>query len=179
MTNEFTALTDLQAPNTTVYGYRRGDPVPPSVVENWNLEVGEHVVEGDLTDDQVPESQKLPRPGDEDTRATWEAYAVANGMDPEEAASASQDDLEAYEPKTGSDEPSGPFGFRGTEAGGQPPTRPADGAPKAEWVTYVTRAGADEEWAKASGTTKADLQAWEPTSGDTIAVAATEANSGS
>jgi hypothetical protein len=165
--NEFTALDSIQAPNTTVFGYRRGDPVGADVVENWGLEVGVHVCEGDLVEGD-PSGPAMVRPGPEANRATWEQWAIANGMDPEQAAAAPMEDLEAAGPQ----EP----------AAAADPDRPADSARKAEWVTYVQGKAGDDEatqaWAAADSTTKADLQAWQPGSGDPIAEAATEATQG-
>lgn len=159
---EYVALRGLQAPGTSVFGYQRGDLVGESVVEAWGLVLGDDVAEGTEVPEPAP-AIPATRPGAADTRATWEAWAVANGMTPEDAENASQDDLESYEP---------------VQQGGRP-QRPADSAPKADWVAYAIAQGADERWAKDSATTKANLQAYEPAPGDTIATAATEANSGS
>lgn len=165
MANEFTALGSLKQPGVDTYavGYRRGDAVTAVVVENWGLVVGEDVVEGDLDEDAAA-AAPMARPGEGDNRATWEAWAVANGMSTEDAAAASQDDLEAV-------------GEQATD------DRPADGAKKAEWVAYVSNhpqaTDDDKAWASTDSTTKADLMAWQPASGakvgDPIAVAATEA----
>lgn len=152
---EYTALSSLSAPGTLVYGYHRGDPVSEEVVAAWGLVVGADVVEGELPEDGG--NGPGVRPGPEDTRATWEQYAVAAGMTADEAASASQEELEAI----------------GTPAAD--PERPADSAKKADWVAYVKGRGADEAWADSADTTKADLIGWEPTVGDPVAVAATEA----
>lgn len=93
MSNDFTALKSIPAPGTAVFGYRRGDGVAADVVQAWALVVGDDVCEGDLTEDTaVP---VLARPGPEANRAAWESWAIANGMTPEEAAEAGQDDLEA------------------------------------------------------------------------------------
>lgn len=163
--NEFTALEGIQAPGTAVYGYQRGDAVTADVVERWGLVVGTHVCEGDL-DADAPLVPTASRPGPEANRAAWESWAVANGWDPEDAAVASQDDLEAVEPEQA---PAG--------AG-----RPADSARKSDWAAYVVSLGADPDWANATGRTKADLQAYEPEppaeAGDTIAVAASDALNG-
>lgn len=163
----YTAREAIMAPGTSVFGYRRGHEVPPEVVESWELTVGPdgQVVEGPLTE----ESERLAQtpPSEADTRVTWEAWAVANGMSAEDAENATMDDLQAIRPAEAVTEPE----------------RPADSAKKAEWVDYVVaRAGDDEQlkiWARDDATTKANLQAWEPgavTPGDTVAVAATEAN---
>jgi hypothetical protein len=170
--NDFTALRGILAPGTSVYGYHRGDPVTAQVVESWDLVAGEandpdaDVVAGDLPE-ETPADRVVPRPDEGATRADWEAYAIANGMSPEDATVASQEDLEAV---TASDEV-------GEEQGKQP-ERPVDSAKKSEWQAYAKRLGADETWAYADTTTKADLQAYEPQPGDTVAVAATEANQG-
>lgn len=168
MANEYTALGSLREPGVESYafGYRRGDAVTAAVVENWGLVVGEDVVEGGLDESDTPQ-RAVPRPGDGANRAEWEAYAIATGMSPEDAADASQDDLEA--------------------AGSAPADdRPTDGAKKAEWVAYVSNhpqaTDDDKAWASTDSTTKADLQAWQPASGakvgDPVAVAATEAVNG-
>lgn len=157
---EYVALQGLMAPGTNVFGYRRGDPVGEAVVESWGLVLGEHVAEGtELPADAVPGTPV--RPDEAGTRGEWEAWAVANGMSAEDAARVSQDDLEAVQ---AAEEPA-------------PAARPADNAPKAEWVTYAIGQGADETWARDSATTKANLQAYEPV-GDPVAIAATEANQG-
>ena len=170
MPNEYTALRGIMAPGTTVFGYHRGSPVSAQVVDTWGLAVGTandpdaDVVAGDLPAEEAA-PVAVPRPTAADNRATWEAYAVANGMSAEDAAMASQEDLEAIDPAGVAVEPSDP-------------ERPSDSAPKADWIVYAEARGADPEWTHASGTTKADLQAYEPVAGDTVAVAATEANQG-
>jgi hypothetical protein len=164
MPNEYTALEGLQAPGTMVFGYQRGDAVPADVVERWGLEVGTQVVEGDLTDD-TPASAAAVRPGPEGTRSDWEAWAVANGMPADEAAERSLEDLESYESDAE------PAAVAGTD-------RPADSARKSEWVAYAKRLGADPEWADSPDTLKADLQAFEPAAGDSVAVEASELDHG-
>jgi hypothetical protein len=156
--NEFTALETIYAPDTAVAGYQRGHEVPAAVVDAWQLTVGTQVCEGDL-DPDAPAGPAMTRPGPEANRATWETWAVVNGMSAEDAATAGQDDLEAVEPEAATD-------------------RPADSAKKADWAAYVVSQGADEDWANASGRTKADLQSWEPEVGDPVAVSASEALNG-
>lgn len=166
---EYVALIDIPVPGTSVFGYRRGHAVPEPVVQNWELAVGEQVAEGT----QLPEGESdaaMGRPGPEATRATWEKWATANGMSQEDAAVAAQEALEKVEAKSVEAETPEP-------AEVQPaPERPADSAAKAEWVKFVVDSGGDSQWANDSATTKANLQAWEPAPGDTVAVAATEAN---
>jgi hypothetical protein len=168
MANEYTALRGILSPGTSVYGYHRGQPVTASVVDAWALTVGAaddpdaDVVEGDLPADQVDVAPAAHRPTAADNRAAWEAWAVTNGVDPQRAAEASQEDLEAV---------------TGAEQGDQP-QRPADSAKKAEWQAYAVALGADETWATADTTTKADLQAYEPQPGDTVATPAAEASRG-
>jgi hypothetical protein len=157
---DYVALTGIMAPNTNVYGYQRGDRVHESVVSSWNLRIGTDVEEGAELPAEVTSAPAV-RPGAESTRADWEKWAVVNGMSEQDAAAASQDDLEAAD---------------GTSEQGDRPERPADSAPKAEWQAYAVALGADEMWARDSATTKANLQAYEPPVGDTVAVAATEAN---
>lgn len=170
---DYVALTGIKAPNTAVYGYQRGDLVHENVVQNWGLTVGSDVAEGtELPDDAEPVAP-MERPGAEGTRADWEKWAIYNGLPEASAAVASQDELEAVtapEPDAvPDDEPS---------EQGEQPVRPADSAAKAEWVDYAIALGADPQWARDSTTTKANLQAYEPPVGDTVAVAATEANQG-
>lgn len=159
---DYVALRGIQAPGTTVFGYRRGDRVDESVVASWNLNVGTgpdaDVAEG--TDVPADTATVAVRPGPEGTRADWEAFAVAGGMSEQDAAVASQDELES------------------APAEAETPVRPADSAPKAEWQAYAVALGADEAWARDSATTKVNLQAYEPPVGDTVAIAATEANQG-
>lgn len=162
---EYTALTSISPPGSLVYGYHRGDPVAGSVVENWGLVVGEQVVEGPL-DPEAETAPVLTRPTPEATRGEWEAWAVANGMDPERASQVAQEDLEAVEPAE-EDEP--------VDGDAPPAERPAESAVKADWVAYVSARGseADKTWAAQTSTTKAELMAWEP-AGDPIAVDASE-----
>ena len=155
MTNEYTALQGIQAPGTAVFGYQRGDAVTADVVSNWDLKVGSDVCEGDLLE-EVPTSETgAQRPDDGANYATWQAWAIANGMPADQAEDASMDDLQGWERPDDS------------------VTRPADSANKATWVAYVEANGADKEWAEAGTTTKADLQNWQV--GDMVAVAASEA----
>lgn len=168
---DYVALGGIKAPGTSVYGYQRGDRIPPDVVEKWDLTVGLDVAEGtDLPVDELPAPE---RPGESATRGDWEKWAVANGMSEAEAAAVSQDKLEAVEAKDVTPAESEPVSEQGDQ-----PVRPADSAPKAEWQAYAVALGADEAWARDSATTKANLQAYEPPVGDTVAVAATEANQG-
>lgn len=172
MANEYTALDSIQAPGTTVFGYRRGDAVGADVVENWGLVVGEpgnaeaQVCEGDLPDDAAVEPVAA-RPGPEATHADWQAWAVANGMSEADAENATIEDLQAVEQQPAAADTAV------TDA-----ERPADSAKKAEWVAYAEKRGADPAWAEADSTTKADLQAWQPEQGDYVAEAATEAQQG-
>ena len=168
----FTALRSLTAPGTIVFGYRYGDPVEASVVENWGLVVGEDVTDGPI-EDTVPLTPPAARPGPEANRAAWEGYAIAHGMSEKDAAEAPLEELQADR-----------------DAKGKPVERPADSAKKADWVAYVEKLGADKEWAQADSTTRADLQAWQPDTqaaptagvapvvGDPVAVAASEAIKG-
>lgn len=159
MPEKYTALASLGAPGTIVFGYRRGDEIPESVVEAWGLVEGEDYTTGELDDTQVP---TVPRPGPENTRVDWERWAVSRGMDPEDAAAMPQDELEALD-----DQPA-------------EPERPAVSATKAVWVEHVVSAGADRDWAES--VTKADLQKWQPgdvaASGDPVAESATEQANG-
>lgn len=158
MANEYTALQTIHAPGSFAAGYQRGDAVTADVVGNWDLVVGEHVCEGDLVENEGP--APMVRPGPEANRATWEAWAVANGMSEDEAAEAQMEDLEAAGPQ----DPNAPAD----------PDRPADSARKADWVDYAVGRGLDQDTAE--GMTKAELQEWQPEVGDPVALAATEAN---
>jgi hypothetical protein len=159
---DYVALKGILQPGTSVFGYQRGHAVPAEVVESWNL----------VLDDDVAEGTRLPadgnaavaRPAEGANRADLESYAVATGaLTQKQAAEASQDDLEAV--ATAEDQPAA-----------EQPVRPADSAAKADWVAYALAQGADPQWANDSATTKANLQAYEPPVGDTVAEAATEAN---
>lgn len=170
---DYVARKPLYAPGTAAAGYQRGHAVPESVVENWGLAVGDtddaDVSEGTtLTDaDTTP----MQRPGPEANRATWERWAVANGMSEDDAAVAAQEALEKVEAKKLATLSAAP-----TDAEhGALAERPADSAPKADWIAYVVSSGGDRQWANDSSTTKANLQAWEPVVGDNVAVVASEA----
>lgn len=167
---EYVALTTIYAPGTSVAGYQRGHAVPADVVENWDLAVGTDVAEGA----ELPENEggtPMQRPGPEATRATWERWAVANGMSEHDATIAAQDALEKIEAKKMAEPEPAASQAEPLEV----PARPADSAPKADWIAYVVASGGDERWAGDSATTKANLQAWEPLSGDPVAESASEA----
>lgn len=142
--NDYTALEGIMAPNTAVFGYQRGDAVGADVVENWGLEVGVQVCEGDLTEEVAASQTGGQRPGPEATYGDWQAWAIANGMPTPDAGVATIEQLQNY------DSPDADS------------SRPADSANKAAWVAYVEGLGASSAWAEASTTTKADLQAWQP-----------------
>ena len=159
--NEFTALGPIAAPGTSVFGYQRGDAVPAQVVTDWQLD-DTQVCQGDLPAGPAARPA-FPVPDETATRGDWEDWAIAEGMDPDQAASISMDDLQAWRPA------------QSAAADGE---RPADSAKKAEWVDYAVRRGADHGWAEQQ--TKADLQAWEPAQPtDTVAAAASEADKAS
>jgi hypothetical protein len=162
------ALHTLSAPGSLVAGYQRGDEILPSVVQAWGLGPD------DVSDDYpgvAAEAPAVPRPVDDSDRGAWVAYAVSRGMDPEEADRTNLSDLmDAYPedaPPASADHP-----------------RPADSARKSDWVTYVNdhpqATAEDQAWAGDDATTKAELQAWQPSAqvGDTVAVAATEQANG-
>lgn len=171
---DYVARKALFAPGTSVAGYQRGHAVPESVVENWGLEVGDtdeaDVSEGTTLSENEAE-KPMQRPGPEATRSTWEQWAVANGMSQEDAAAAAQEALEKVGAKKTVEEPiAAEQSEQGTVV-----ARPADSAPKADWIAYVVASGGDEQWANDSTTTKANLQAWAPATGDTVAESASEA----
>lgn len=157
MPNDYTALEGILAPNTSVFGYRRGDAVSAQVVADWALEIDAQVCAGDL-DPDAPVDPTVPRPDEGGTRAEWEAWALAEGMPADDVAAASMDDLQGYRSEQAAD--SG---------------RPADSAKKADWAAYAVSLGADPQWANDPNTTKANLQAYEPEVGDPVALSATEA----
>jgi hypothetical protein len=172
---EFVALRAFGPPGSMVNGYQRGDRVAADVVERWGLVVGE---EGHV----MPlRSDASPRPADDDEdRAAWEAYALAQGWSDGDAKAASLDDLRAI-PEPEPDEHGNPAPAEQLPDPTAAPVRPDDGAVKADWVSYVVRSGGDEEWATAKATTKADLQAWAPTPAeapDPVAASATEQANG-
>jgi len=170
------ALHTLSAPGTIVAGYQRGHEVPEPVVEAWGLVVGTDEDGADVSE-QAPTPDApvpvVPRPGPGDNRATWENYARSRGMSAEDAAAASQEELEAAGDSNDSDGAADDY------------PRPADSAKKAEWVHYVHNhpqaTVEDKGWASDDATTKAELQAWTPDTpvpGDTVAVNAAEQANG-
>lgn len=169
----YVALGTIKRPGTMVNGYQRGDGVPASVVEDWELEVGQQVMPFDTS--------VVGRPTEDGDRADWQAYAIGQGMDPAEAQAASLDDLIAAYP-----EPDEDAEARALPVPGSMPERPDADARKADWVAYVIAMGADKEWAQAKGTTKAELQDWDEGTGpgfaapvgDPLAVQATELANG-
>jgi hypothetical protein len=162
---DYVALKGILQPGTSVFGYQRGHAVPAEVVESWNLVVDDDVAEG--TSLPADGEAAVARPAEGANRADLESYAVATGaLTQKQAAEASQDDLEAV--ATAEDQP--------PSEQGEQLVRPADSAAKADWVAYALAQGADPQWANDSATTKANLQAYEPPVGDTVAESATEAN---
>jgi hypothetical protein len=158
----YIAIAPLRPPGSLVAGYQPGDEVTEQVKTDWDLD-DTQVRWVDADEDGrpiVPADVAVPvvRPGPEANRATWEAYAVSNGMSEQDAADASMDDLQASGPDQGEQ---------------ADPNRPADSALKADWLAYVKGQGADADWADTA--TKADLMAWQPAVGDTVAVAASDA----
>jgi hypothetical protein len=145
---EYIAQRGIKAPGTMVWAYQRGDGVPTGAVENWELAVGE---DGDV----LPvNTGVVARPEDDADRTAWEAYVIGQGTSTDEARAMSLDDLRGtYDPDD--DQPVRSL----TDSGS--PQRPADSDKKAAWVAYVTAMGADESWANASDTTKADLMNWQ------------------
>lgn len=178
VTYPFVALVPLRAPGTMVYGFQRGDGVPEGTVTAWELEVGVDVA--------PLNTGAVPRPEDDADRAQWEAYAIGQGVDAEQARAASLDELrETPEPETQDNgDQAAILPLPDPTAG---PVRPDADAKKAEWVTYTKEVGADATWADDRSTTKADLMDFEPKSdavtsepvttppiGDTVAENASE-----
>lgn len=167
------ALHTLSAPGSLAAGYRRGDEVHPSVIENWSLIEGEdwQADRPDAAPSTVP-----PRPADDTDRGAWVSYVVARGTDPAEADDMPLADLMDLYPE---DEQA--------PADSAHP-RPADSARKSEWVSYVNdhpqATAEDQAWAGDDSTTKADLMAWEPSTqqpsrpADPVAESATEQANG-
>lgn len=151
---EYRALKRIAVPGTSVAGYQAGDEVPMGAVENWGLVVGDDPLVADV---QPLNTGIIPRPEDDNDRTAWEAYAVGQGMTSAEARAESLPALRKKYPET--DEPVVAEPLPDATAG---PVRPEDSAPKADWVEFVKRSGADPEWAEAKGTTKADLQGFDP-----------------
>jgi len=162
----FIALHDLKQPGLMTYGYRRGDGVPQGAVDGWGLVVGEDVAPAN--------TKAIPRPANDASRAEWEAFAIGQGWNSADAADATMKDLKAIpdpDPEQPAEQLPNPVN----------PDRPDEGAAKAEWVRYAVAQGADEEWANAKGTTKADLQAYDPAGAeptDEVAAAANEQANG-
>ncbi len=133
-------------PGTLSPGYHRGHHLPDDVIANWNLVEGDDYSAEPPTDETAP--QVVERPVDDSDRGAWVAYVISRGTDPDEANDMDLADLMALYP----DE----------DAAENAPERPADSARKAEWVEWAIESGADETWARDDGTTKAELQAYEP-----------------
>lgn len=164
---DYVALQRIQAPGTLVMAYQPGDPVVASVVQEWGLSADQV---------QMAEDYKAPRPEeDSDDRALWEAYVVGQGADVESARAASLEELkDMYEAPPEPETPAwevndaketqervAAAGSAATpESAPQPAGRPADSANKADWIVYVTKQGADNDWANATTTTKEDLKNW-------------------
>lgn len=143
---DYIAQRAIRAPGTMVYGFQRGQDVPASTVENWDLVIGE---DGDV----LPvNTGVVARPAvDSDDRAAWEGYVIGQGTSTADARAMSLDDLRAAYDPADAEEPvrALPDATR--------PQRPADSDKKAVWVDYAIATGADSGWANASDTTKADL----------------------
>jgi hypothetical protein len=88
---EFVAKTAIAGPNG-VRAYNAGDDVPASAVANLKLVVGQDV---------IPSSPEiLPRPPKSASRADWDAYWRAQGLDQDERDGMTRDDMAAKEPIT-------------------------------------------------------------------------------
>jgi hypothetical protein len=144
----YVALRPIKQPGTLLTAYRDGDGLPANAVDEWDLIVGEDVMP--VRDDVIG------RPDDDADRARWEAFAIGQGWSPEDAREASMADLRAV-PERDPELPA-----RRLDEPQPAPDRPAESAVKAEWV----------EWAVANGTTKAELQEFQP-DGEQSAEAAT------
>ena len=163
---DFIALETIKAPGTAgMPAYFRGDGVPASTVENWSLVVGEQVM--------PLNTGAVARPDDDGDRAAWEAYAIGQGMTVDEAREASLKELRSVPPP---DDQVPPEDLPNPVS----PERPDENAAKAEWVAWARANGADEDWAGAKSTTKADLIAFDPSAphGDVVAEAADEQTNG-
>lgn len=147
----YRALRAIKSPGMLYLAYNEGDGVSQSAVDNWGLVVGEDVL--------PVRTDVIPRPDDEALRPEWEAFAIGQGMSVQDAQAASLTDLRtipAPGPETAPEVLPVPPAM---------PGRPADDAVKAEWVRYVLALGADEVWATAKSTTRADLMDYEALGG--------------
>ncbi len=88
---EFIAKQAIAGPNG-VRAYNAGDDVPASAVANLGLIVGVQV---------IPSSPDvLPRPAGNASRADWEAYWRAQGLDQDDIDGMTRDDMANREPIT-------------------------------------------------------------------------------
>lgn len=157
----YRAVRAIKSPGMLYNAYVEGDGVSQSAVDNWHLVIGEDVV--------PVRTDVIARPDSDAPREAWEAFAIGQGMTVGEARESSLKDLRtipAPDPETAPEALPVP---------GAAPERPADDAVKADWVAYAVASGADEEWATAKTTTKADLMDYEAAGpGDPVAVAAND-----
>ena len=164
----YRALRAIKSPGMMYDAYQPGDGVSQSAVDNWHLVIGEDVT--------PVRTGVVPRPEGDAPREAWEAFAIGQGMTVDEAREASLKDLRKI-PAPDPEAAPGPLADPSAA-----PERPGDDAVKAEWVAYALAIGADEEWATAKSTTRADLMDYEavggPTSGDPAAAAANEQANG-
>jgi hypothetical protein len=144
----YRALRKIRQPGTLEVPYGEGDMLPANAVTEWGLVVGEDVVP--VRDDVIA------RPDAGAERAEWEAFAIGQGWTLTDAREASMKDLRAI-PERDPNEPARMLGDPDAA-----PDRPADGAVKADWIAWAVANGADEVWANDKGTTKADLQDYQP-----------------
>ena len=165
----YRAIRAIKSPGMMYDAYQPGDQVSQSAVDNWRLVVGEDVM--------PVRTDVVARPEDDAPRESWEAFAIGQGWTTGDARAASLADLRkvpAPDPEVAGEPLPDPSA---------PPERPGDDAVKAEWVAYAMASGADEEWATAKSTTKADLMDYEALGGpavpgDPVEVAANEQANG-
>lgn len=105
-----------------VRAYNPGDPVPASAVSNLGLTVG--------VDVSPARDGVLAQPGPGDSRAAWEVWWLAHGVDRAVLDDMSRDQLASFTPH--------PHDGGGEGGGLEPPGR---GARKADWVAYAVARG--------------------------------------
>ena len=138
---DFFALHDVVI--NGIAGYRSGDGMTAEVVENLR-EQGHPMEVG--VDVRPARPDSIPRPAESAAVTEWRAYAIGQGMAPDEAAEATRADLIERYPDTDADRTD----FM--------PLPPAKSAPKADWVTWYVRTHPDVTREDAEAMTVRQLQ---------------------
>lgn len=146
---EYLALRDIKV--NDVVGYRTGDGMTANAVDN--LRDHGHTLELGL-DIAAARPDVVPRPADNAPVAQWREYAIAQGMDPQEAADTPRTKLIDTYPDPDVD------GAVATDAAAGPP---AKSAPKPEWVDWYMSTHPDADRAKVEAMTVRALQGGDPT----------------